>query len=636
LAALWFNPANTALTAREFFFDRLLTAHPRSGPDNGVRLIDIDQESLKQLGRWPWRREQLAMLTGKLGQYGPHVIAIDILLEGEDRIGPRAVLSRLAEQEKSAQLTSLASQFPHDDERLAHAISGGPPVVLAIGAIQSPSALTSGTIPPLVLARTHDGAFPLQAIRAGRFGAPPETLTKAAAGFGVSGFDTDADGWVRRFGLLFENAAGIERRLQAGFALETIRVAEEAGSIIVNQQQPFLEAGEVLIHAPRDSMMRLYPRPPGYWTAHTIPAWKIMAGEAGNLKPGQLLIVGSSAPEAGAYLPAAAGGAAPTLLLQGEAVDLLRSGKNLHRVAGAIHSEFIAAFATAGLAIFAAITALPALAALAALLLAAIPAIAAWALFLGYGVLFDPLPAIAAILAGVAAASLAVFNRVRSNRALIEKRFARYLDPAVVELLARDPSRLRIKPEWREVTALFTDLEGFTPFSERTQPDKLLITLDAYFEMLAKIVTEHGGMVDKVVGDALHGFFNMPLDQADHATQAVRCARAIHEAAETFRKQEPQLSLGLGRTRIGVDTGWASVGDVGGRNKLDYTAHGEAINRAARLQGMARETPSGILIGAGAVAKLSSTEGLVKLGAMTPRGLSQAQDVYTIVEQGAP
>lgn len=630
LSLFWLNPAGIAFALREAFFDRLVAAYPRSGADTGVRLIDIDQESLRRLGRWPWRRSQLGHLIENLGQSGAQAIAIDILLEGKDRIGPRAVLGELAAREPNAAIGLLGSQFPDDDQRLAKAIGGGPPVVLALGAAQSAAAPGSGLAPPLVIARADSTPLAIMPVRAGRFSTPADILVSAAAGLGVGGFDTDADGWVRRAGLLFESSAGIERRLHAGFALETIRIAEEAGSVVLNSQQPYLEAGDIKIRSTRDSMMRLYPRAPDYWPARTIPAWKILAGETGELKAGQIFIVGSSAPETGAYLPAAFGGAAPTLLLQGEAVDLLRSGKSLQRVAGELTSEFAIAAAAAILATALTVLASPAIAVASLAGLCLLSLFGAGFLFVHSGILFDPLPAIAASVAAVATASLVMFSRVRANRALIEARFARYLAPAVVELLARDPSRLRIAPERREVTALFTDLEGFTPFSERTPPKELLATLDVYFEMIARIVTQHGGMVDKIVGDALHAFFNMPLDQPDHASQAVRCARAIREATESYRRQPEQAALGLGRTRIGIDTGLASVGDVGGHNKLDYTAHGEAVNRAARLQSLARETSSGILIGAGTVARLRNTEGLVKIGAMTPRGLSQAQDVYTL------
>lgn len=629
LAMLWLNPAGAAFAMREAFFDRLIAAHPRGGEDTGVRLIDIDQESLHRLGRWPWRRAQLASLVEKLGQSGAQAIAFDILLEGEDRLGPRAALEQLAKREADPALDLMSRRFPDDDQLLAKAIAGGTPLVLALGAAQGAMPSGSAGVPPLVIARADNAHVALSPVRAGRFSVPPAVLVNAAAGLGVGGFDTDADGWVRRFGLLFDSGGGIERRLHAGFALETIRIAEEAGSIVLNSRQPLIEAGDVKTRAPRDSMMRLYPRKADYWAARTIPAWKILAGQSEDLKAGQILIVGSSAPETGAYLPAAYSGAAATLLLQGEAVDLLRSGKSLHRITGEMTIEFVIAGISALLAVVAAATLSPLLAAAALAGLCMLSAIGAWLLFVSAGILFDPLPAMAAAVTAAAAASLVMFSRVRANRALIEARFSRYLDPAVVELLARDPSRLRIAPERREVTALFTDLEGFTPFSERTPPRELLATLDSYFDMIAKIVTQHGGMVDKIVGDALHAFFNMPLDQPDHAAQAVRCARAIHDATESFRKQPAQTALGVGRTRIGIDTGFASVGDVGGRNKLDYTAHGEAINRAARLQSLARETPSGILIGAGTVARLASADGLVKLGAMTPRGLSQAQDVYT-------
>ena len=385
-----------------------------------------------------------------------------------------------------------------------------------------------------MLATAKDSPVDLAPQRVPGLSGPPQALADAAAGAGVLSLDIDPDGWLRRFPLLFDMASGAASKVYAGFALEALRAAEGAGTVIFDPVKRTLETGGVTIAVSRDSLARFYPRPPGHWQKHTIPAWRVMQDGFNGVDENTIVVIGSSAPEAGAYLPAAVMGASSTLHLQAEAIDLLRSGVSLQRPLHAPWSEWALAL-VAGVITVAAAVWLPPLALSAALaLLVAAGFGASLAAFLTAGVLFDAAPmAAAAVLAG-AAASLTVFSRVRANRALVEARFSRYLAPAVVDMLARNPQRLRIEPQRREVTALFTDLEGFTSFGERTEPALLIETLDVYFETIAKVAIDHGGMVDKIVGDAVHVFFNMPLDQHDHAERAVRCARAILAATEAF------------------------------------------------------------------------------------------------------
>lgn len=635
LTLMFSNPGGAGFALRESLFDAMIALKPRSGPPPLVKIIDIDSQTLARFGAWPWRRARIADVMEKITAARPRALAVDILFEGDDRLGPRAALRQLSEAEKTPALATpdlarLAESLPDDDKRLAAVLDRGVPVVLALAVAGAGAVNGVRAFPPLILASSSDAPVNLSPPRAQRLSGPAPALFDLAAGLGVTSLDVDADGKLRRFALMVEHGRDQSRQIQGGFALETLRAAEGAGTVVIDPASNRLEIGALKTFAPPNALMRFYPRPAGAWREHIIPAWRIMHGEDLKLNPETIVVLGSSAPEAGAYLPSAALGGVSTLFLQAEAIDQLRSGVWLKRIAGEWRAEYGLAVLAALLAIAAALTLPPLFAALAATLLMALTAGGAFALFAGAGVLADPAPAFAAILAGAAGASLALHNRLRANRTLIEARFSRYLDPAVVELLAREPHRLRIAGQRREITALFTDLEGFTPFSERTDPAELIATLDAYFETIAQIIVEHGGMVDKIVGDALHAFFNMPLDQSDHAERAVRCARAIHDTMSEFRNQPRYRALGLGRTRIGVDTGWASVGDVGGRNKLDYTAHGEAVNRAARLQTMARETPSGVLIGEGTASRLASLDGLKPLGTMKPRGLTQAQEVYTL------
>jgi adenylate cyclase len=137
-------------------------------------------------------------------------------------------------------------------------------------------------------------------------------------------------------------------------------------------------------------------------------------------------------------------------------------------------------------------------------------------------------------------------------------------------------------------------------------------------------------MIDKIVGDSIHAIYNAPFDLPDHPDRAVATALALLAASEEVRASPLGQRLLLGRTRIGIETGPAIVGDVGGSRKLDYTAHGNAVNAAARLEAANKELGSSICIGPGTAARVASG-GLRQIGTLTLRGQSHAIAVYTPV-----
>jgi adenylate cyclase len=177
------------------------------------------------------------------------------------------------------------------------------------------------------------------------------------------------------------------------------------------------------------------------------------------------------------------------------------------------------------------------------------------------------------------------------------------------------------------VTALFTDVEGFTAMAHHIDPAIIVNTLDNYFEGMTTIIIAHGGMIDKIVGDAVHGLFNAPNDLKDHPRKAVECAIALHSWSEAFRHRPEVATIGFGRTRIGLETGPAIVGDVGIRAKPDYTAHGDAVNVAARLEAANKELGSSICIGPVAASRCDQSL-LRPLGQIVVRGRGDAMTVF--------
>ena len=181
--------------------------------------------------------------------------------------------------------------------------------------------------------------------------------------------------------------------------------------------------------------------------------------------------------------------------------------------------------------------------------------------------------------------------------------------------------------ERREVTALFTDIEGFSVMTRRTDPAALVDALDEYFEGMATIIVKHGGMIDKIVGDAVHAFFNASLDLEGHPQKAIECAIALSSWAESFRLRPEVEAIGFGRTRIGIETGPAIVRDVGLHAKLDYTAYGDAVNVAARLEQANKELGSSICIGPSAASRCHQSL-LRPLGKIIIDGRDDAMSVF--------
>jgi class 3 adenylate cyclase len=163
---------------------------------------------------------------------------------------------------------------------------------------------------------------------------------------------------------------------------------------------------------------------------------------------------------------------------------------------------------------------------------------------------------------------------------------SQYVSPKVVDALIADPTRMSLEGERREMTYIFTDVAHFTTMSEKMDSKDLARVLNAYFEGVTSIVFRHEGMVDKFIGDAVMAIFNAPLDLADHQERAVRCALEIDAFCERYRKSQNAEGIDFGITRIGIHTGIAVVGNFGSSLKKNYTAQGDAVNTASRLEGL--------------------------------------------------
>ncbi len=589
-ALLAMLPHDTRAVLRERSLDAILAmsaSWPRPASDApAVVVVDIDSAALDAAGPWPWPRGAIARLIDRAEEAGAAAVAIDILFEGLNTRSPAALARQLATTLDRTDLAALAETLPDDDQRLADSLGRSQSV---LGFALDP--VHDRLLPPMNLALR--GRPLLDQVWRGRGAvAPVDILRDAASGLGLLALPGDPDGIVRRVPLL----AGVGGAVQPGLALEAVRLASGAAIYQLDAGAQQLVAGPVKVPLPRDGMLRLMP---DQGAVTVIPA---LAWPTAMIPKGALVFIGGSAPELGGLRAAGDGPLVPSVVIHARAAAQLLRGQAPVPIPGEAVLTSVLACMSVMLALLAAVRSKPVHGALAVIAGAAVIwAATVWAA--AHGWLFDPLPVTVVAAAAFLAAATVTAARIRLREARIRERFSQHLAPQVVELIANDPGRLKLTGEWREITTLFTDVEGFTSLTHRAGPEALVRLLDEYFEGVTNIVIRHGGMIDKLVGDAVHAFFNMPLDLADHPLTAVRCAMEIQTWTEAHRATAFPASFELGRTRVGIETGRAIVGDVGIRTKLDYTAHGDTVNGAARLEAANKELGSAICVGPGTAAR---------------------------------
>ena len=250
------------------------------------------------------------------------------------------------------------------------------------------------------------------------------------------------------------------------------------------------------------------------------------------------------------------------------------------------------------------------------------------------GVWWSAIPTLAGLVLHVNVGAAGAYLRERRRREQLRSDFARYLPPAVVDALTAADHAPALQGERRVLTLFFSDLAGFTAASEHQPPQHVAKVLNAYFSRMTHTVHQHGGTLDKFIGDAVMAFWNAPLPDDAHADRALACAQAMQDDMEYLRVAwhgSPFADLQL---RIGVHTGEAAVGHLGSRERFTYTAVGDAVNTAARLESANKEFHTTILL-SGATRAALSPQGraagqLLWLDTVVLAGRSSGLEVYTV------
>lgn len=217
---------------------------------------------------------------------------------------------------------------------------------------------------------------------------------------------------------------------------------------------------------------------------------------------------------------------------------------------------------------------------------------------------------------------------LRETQELLRQTFERFVAPSVVERLLQDPSQVRLGGQSQEITVMFADLQGFTSMSEYAPPEMLLSVLNAYHSLVVTHIQLNNGTVDKFIGDGVMALYNTPVLQPDHALLAVRTAIGIRDALPDFQMQfEPPYRL---KINFGLHTGMAVVGNVGTQDIMDFTAVGDTVNLAARLQQLSSNGQ--VLISNALYNRVRDYIRVTAIGSQKIRGRQEQVMIYEVLE----
>ena len=578
-------------------FDGYQRLKPRKEAGAPVVVVDIDEASLKKIGQWPWPRTTLAALVDRLGSLGAADIAFDMVFPEPDRTSPSHVISALRKEGATIDLPPGAAE-PDNDAALARAFANNH-VVAGI-------AISNETANPLPLPKAgfafggQDPKSYLPHFRGGVANLPE--LTHAASGMGFFSFPAKGDGVVRSLPLI-AIAGG---RLYPALSIEALRVAQQAGSYIIrstgasgeiNSGQAAMTAlkdGAFAMPTGPDSQFRIYYS--GLPQMKTIPAANILdAGKSAALGQeiaGHIVLVGTSAVGLRDLVATPFREAMPGVRVHAEIIDQIMGQSFLARPDWVRGAE-IALAAFLGLLLLlvewrfgALVTTLTAIACV------AVAVALSWIAFSRWRLLVDPILPAAAVGFAFAATMPVLLLLSNRERRFIHSAFGRYLSPALVERLAGNPSELRLGGESRELTILFSDIRGFTTLSENLDPDALTKLLNDFLTPATDVLLNADATIDKYIGDAIMAFWNAPLDIPDHRRKACLAALDMREALRALNR-ERGLELKMG---IGLNSGFCCVGNLGSMQRFSYSAIGDSVNLASRIEGLTKQYGVDILV----------------------------------------
>jgi adenylate cyclase len=617
--------------ARNIYFDQLQRLSPRVNASLPIRIVDVDEVSLAAVGQWPWPRHTLAKLVDRLSELGAAAIVFDMLFVEPDRMS----LAQLAADPRFAGVRwQVDKRDGHalidNDEIFAGAIRGRP-VVLGVAGVTGSQSFKKQWKAGIVQVG-NSPASGLLSVSATTDIVP--SLREAATGIGSVSINPGAAATVIRQIPLIWRAGD---SLLPSLALEALRVAQGESTIVVlgsTTTQGAVEAVrvggfEVPTTANGELWVRYRPNDESlYISALSVLDETRQAGLRDSID-GHIVLVGTSAAGLLDIRTTALGENVPGVSIHAQMLEQIILGDFLMRTDWIEGLEF-AAFLLLGIimivvmVIFGPRLSIPAGAAAVSLIAAG-----SWISFDSYGMLFDAsFPVAGSLFAFLAMSSFQYLVADRDKR-MIRRSFSHYVAPAVLQKIEESGHRLQLGGEIRELTIMFSDIRGFTSLAEKMEPTELVSLLNALFSELTDQILAENGTIDKFIGDSIMAFWNAPLETPEHRLLACAAALRMRAALQAFNTsmigQRFPISLG-----IGINSGSACVGNIGSRNRLNYSAIGDAVNVAARIEAGCRYVAYDVLLSQ-VTARSAPTLAILDAGKLDLKGKITRVPTYILV-----
>lgn len=645
IAAVAFRIADPSPIAqlRLIVFDSYQKISPRPyDPDTPVRIIDIDEESLRRVGQWPWPRTKIAEMIDRLTQLNTAAIAFDVVFAEPDRLSPREVMKQIPKSQLPDTVWQTLEALPSNDTTLAEAVSRSR-VILGFVLTND-----TGTELPVSIGKfAQAGDDPRQFVPSytGAAGNLAE-LQANARGLGALNWVPELDAVVRRVPILLRGGDTLYPSLSA----ETLRVAQgetthvvkasgASGEFSFGQQTGVVavKIGQFIVPTDKTGQVWVHFSEPT--DARTIPAWKVLSGDAtADQLAGRIVLVGASA--AGLFdlqtTPLETG--VPGVQAHAQAIESIFAGDLLLRPDYALGLE-LAYLIVAAIFLILLMRRIPVHWSVIAFFACIIMVNAgSWYAFKEWKWLLDPVYPSIALFVVFVAGEVQLLVATERERRYITGAFGRYLSPDLVARLSDEHEGLELGGEIRNMTLLFCDVRDFTKISEGLSAGELTALINRFLTPMTEAILVRQGTIDKYMGDAIMAFWNAPLDDPDHAQHACDAAvDMIARLAELNTVLKAEADEG-GRTftplniGIGINTGEACVGNMGSAHRFDYSVIGDNVNVASRLEGQSKTYAVQIVIGEATAETLDQWPTL-ELDLIKVKGKAKAERVFTILPQ---
>jgi adenylate cyclase len=642
-------------------YDLRFRARRARQPTPVVALALIDEKSLSTEGRWPWPRSKIARLVDRLSQDGARVIGFDVgFLEPDENLQLRVLreLDRTIERLEihNDHLTDLirhSEEQADNDLALATAIRrSSAAVVLGYFFHMSAADLDYRIEPEEIdrrLGRMKASKYPLilyqdPQTRSAPFiqaYAPEGNLQILAEAAGSSGYyivKSDPDGVVRWMPLIIQCAGHLYPPLSIVCAWQFLgkpRMIVEADRYGVQGIRmgprfiPTDESGQLLIN---------YLGPPKVFPQISIS--DILGGKTpkGTFTD-RIVLVGATAMGIHDLSNTPISPLYPAVEIHATVIDNILAGDFLAKPKWSRIFDLLAIILLCGMAG----AALPRLSAVKGLAftggLFALYVLATYWLFSDYRVWLNLVYPLLALLITYTVLTVYRYVTEERERKRIKSVFRQYAPPRVIDEILKDPRRLQLGGEEKVLTVLFSDLWGFTGYSERYAPHEMITFLSEYFDKMSQKVFQQWGTLKEYVADELMAIFGAPLDQPDHAHRACKAALDMQRELVALREEWVPMGRPPLRARIGINSGPMLVGNLGSRYRFAYGALGDNVNLGSRLEGLNREYGTEILIGENTARLVGDAFRLRELDMVRVRGRQQTARVYELlarVEDGLP